>query len=79
MKIYTLEHLTVYPEGEERVKSIGIFSSYAKALGAMMELQGKPGFRNAPKLIDTLEDGFVSGFIIDERQLDKISWTTGFG
>jgi len=78
MKVYLLEHLMVYPDYED-TKFIGVFSSWQNAERAIKKLVYKPGFCDAPTIIDPSKDEQMSGFIIDEWLVDKLTWQDGFG
>ena len=47
---------------------LGIYSTREEAENAINFLSNKPGFR------DSLDD-----FLIDEYEIDKICWSSGFG
>lgn len=65
--VYELEH--VYEiDGEEEVKSIGIFSSREKAKEAIRMLKSKPGFK----------DHSLEAFQIHKSKIDQIDWVDGF-
>tara|TARA_R110002073_G_scaffold310724_1_gene481533 strand:+ start:1659 stop:1931 length:273 start_codon:yes stop_codon:yes gene_type:complete len=64
--VYLLEHTV---KGlEDSTKMLGIYSTREEAENAINFLSNKPGFR------DSLDD-----FLIDEYEIDKICWSSGFG
>ena len=64
--VYLLEHTV---KGlEDSTKMLGIYSTREEAENAINVLSNKPGFR------DSLDD-----FLIDEYEIDKICWSSGFG
>jgi hypothetical protein len=67
MKVYVLQHAHSVEDGEEDVKFIGVFSSREKAQAAIARLSQAPGFSDA-----------LTGFHIDEYQIDKDHWVEGY-
>ena len=65
---YVLQHVHEFPDGNEDVKFIGIYSLSENAEKAIARLVEKPGFN---------ENG--DGFFIEEHQIDVDHWTDGFG
>ena len=64
--VYLLEHTV---KGlDDSTKMLGIYSTREEAENAINFLSNKPGFR------DSLDD-----FLIDEYEIDKICWSSGFG
>lgn len=69
--VFLLEH--VHRDGDEDVKSIGIYRSREAAEEAVARLKSQPGFRDHPGIV---EDG--SGFYINRYELDMDHWSEGF-
>jgi len=67
MKVYLMQHAHSMQDGEEDVKFIGVFSSREKAQAAIARLSQAPGFSDA-----------LTGFHIDEYQIDKDHWVEGY-
>ncbi len=67
--VFLLEHVRV-DEGDDskHVKTIGIYSSRARAEAAQERLRMKPGFAD-----------HQDGFNIDRYEIDKTFWVGGFG
>lgn len=64
--VYVLEHAA---DGlTERMKLLGVYDSKQEAEKAIELLSDKPGFKDYP------ED-----FLIDEYELNKVCWSSGFG
>jgi hypothetical protein len=78
-RVVLLEHLRVDDEGNDHVKTIGIYRTIAAAKAAVGRLKDKPGFRNNPSIVDLEVNYGESGFYISEYPLDKDFWTEGFG
>ena len=78
MKVYILQHLMIYSHDDEDVKLIGAFATINSAIDAVNELSNKPGFKLASRIIDPLEEDYVSGFYIDEYTINELSWGEGF-
>jgi hypothetical protein len=70
---FLLQHLHTLPNGEEDVKTIGIYSSKAAAEAAVARLQSQLGFRDHPNVV---EDG--DGFYIGRYPIDKDYWVEGY-
>jgi hypothetical protein len=62
-----LQHVHCLEDGEEDVKLIGVYSSLENAQAAVRRLSLAPGFSEA-----------LTGFHIDEYQIDKDQWVEGF-
>jgi hypothetical protein len=67
MRVYVLQHVHSWEDGEEDVKFIGVYSSRENAQAAIARLSQAPGFSEAP-----------SGFHIDEYQVDRDHWVEGY-
>lgn len=67
MKVYLLQHVHRFNDGEEDVKIIGIYSSRENAETAIARLSQVSGFRNA-----------AHGFHVDEYLLDMDQWVEGY-
>jgi hypothetical protein len=65
--VFLVEHLNTFADGEESIKTIGIYSSREAAGQAVERLSLQPGFREAP-----------GGFTIDQYTIDKDHWTEGY-
>ena len=64
--VYHLEHTV---KGlDDSTKMLGIYSTREEAEKAINFLSDKPGFRDS-----------LDGFLIDEYEVDKICWSSGFG
>jgi hypothetical protein len=66
-EVFLLEHVHVLDDGEESVKTIGIYSTREKAQQAVERLGLQPGFRDAP-----------DGFVIDLYWVDQDCWEDGY-
>lgn len=64
---FLVEHLHVHDDGQEDVKTAGIYSSEAAAKQAVERLKLQPGFCDVP-----------DGFTIDLYRLDLDCWTEGY-
>jgi hypothetical protein len=67
MGVFILHHTHVFDDGDEDIKIIGIYSSYASATAAIERLRQQSGFCDAPE-----------GFEISEYQLDVDHWREGY-
>lgn len=67
MRVFLAWHTRVDPESEDS-KLLGVYSSEAAAHAAIGRLRDKPGFRSYP-----------DGFEVSEYELDRDTWTEGFG
>ncbi|MFL6235847.1 MAG: serine kinase [Thermoanaerobaculia bacterium] len=76
--IHLLQHLHILANGEESIKIIGVYSSRNAGLAAIERLKTQPGLSDFPRLIDPLIDEDVSGFYIDEYELDQDHWPDGW-
>ena len=65
--VFTLWHIHEVEGEEDEDRFIGVFSSREEAENIMESFKTKPGFKEAP-----------DGFIIDEYQLGKTHWESGF-
>ncbi|MGP5687138.1 DUF7336 domain-containing protein [Psychrobacter glacincola] len=63
--VYLLEHTV--KDLEDSTKMLGIYSTQEEAEKAIKFLSDKPGFKDSP-----------DDFLIDEYEVDKISWSEGF-
>lgn len=76
--IFVLQHVNVLPDGVEDVKLIGVYRSCMAARAAIERLKVQPGFCDHPRLVDPQTDNEISGFCLDEYELDKDHWKEGF-
>ena len=76
--VFVLQHVHVFPSGEENIKFIGVYRSPEAARAAIERLKTQPGFRDSPRLIDPAVDEKESGFNLDNYELDADHWTEGF-
>ncbi len=67
MKVFVLQHVHTFDDGEEDVKMIGVYSSHEQAESAIERLKSQPGFADTPE-----------GFEIDPYVLDEDHWTEGY-
>lgn len=67
MKVFVLQHVHTFEDGEEDIKMIGVYSTLERAAAAIERLSIQPGF------CDLLE-----GFAIDPYVLDEDHWTEGY-
>jgi hypothetical protein len=67
-RVFIVHHVRDIDGIHENVKTIGVFSSQKLAEAAVIEVKDKPGFRDSPE-----------GFSIDEYEIDRTSWTDGYG
>ena len=74
-----LEHLWVDNEGNDHVKTIGLYRTVEAARAAVERLRDKPGFRDNPSIVDPDKDENESGFYLSTYPFDKDNWTEGFG
>jgi hypothetical protein len=73
-QVFLLWH--VHGEADEEHELVGVYSSRAEAVDAVRRLDGKPGFRERPRLPDGDGDP-GGGFFIAEYHLDKDTWPEG--
>lgn len=66
-KVFVLQHVHRFDDGEEDVKMIGVFSAKSLAAEAIGHLLMQPGFKEHP-----------DGFQMEEYSLDEYSWKEGF-
>jgi hypothetical protein len=66
-EVFLLEHVHSLPDGEDSVKTIGIYSTRGAAEKAIERLKRQPGFCDTP-----------DGFCIDIYILDMDGWSDGF-
>jgi len=59
-----LEHLHVLADGEDEVKTIGIYASAEDARAAVERLKNQPGFRDHPRIVIPEVDAQRNGFHI---------------
>jgi hypothetical protein len=76
--VFVVQHLRVDPDGAENVKFIGVYRLLDSAQSAIERLKSQPGFCDASRIVDPLKDDDLSGFHIDEYEMDKDHWTEGF-
>jgi hypothetical protein len=67
VEAFLVEHVHVLEDGEESVKTIGIYSTRRAAQLAVERLCLQPGFRDTPE-----------GFNIDLYWLDQDCWQDGY-
>ncbi len=75
---YLLQHLNIHPNGDECLKTIGIYETKEDAEAAVGRLADKPGFSEHPEIVDfdTAED--ERGFHLDEYEIGQDNWAEGF-
>jgi len=66
MEVFMVQH-AYEVDGEEDVKTVGIYSTRTEAEAAVERARARPGFRDYP-----------DGFYIDRYVLDRDCWTEGF-
>lgn len=68
-RVYLLTHSFVHDDEceTEAFFLLGVYSTRSKAESRLKEARQLPGFRRYP-----------DGFVIDEYELDKDEWTSGF-
>jgi hypothetical protein len=67
IRVYVLQHAHAMDDAEDDFKFIGVYSSRENAQAAIKRLSRAPGFADA-----------VSGFHIDEYEMDKDQWVEGY-
>ena len=67
VEVFLVEHVHVLEDGEESVKTVGVYSSRQTAQQAVERLSLQPGFRDA-----------TEGFTIDLYWLDQDCWQDGY-
>jgi hypothetical protein len=67
IKVFLLQHVHIHSDGEESVKTIGVYSTQENAQQAIERLRLEPGFRSASE-----------GFSIDSYLLDEDNWAEGY-
>jgi len=77
-KVYLLQHLTTTSDKVETVKIIGVYSNRTLAEQAVERLKMQSGFRGNSKIINPTQDDGPNGFFIDEYEVDKDHWQSGF-
>lgn len=77
--VILVEHLRVDDEGNDHVKTIGIYRTEAAAKAVVDRLKDKPGFRDSPGIIEGESGQGESGFYLSKYPLDKDHWIEGFG
>ncbi len=65
--VYLLEHVHVFDEDNQDVKTIGIYETEQLAQEAIERISKQPGFREAP-----------DGFVISAHELNQDSWDEGY-
>ena len=65
--VFVVQHVHVFPNGQEDVKFIGVYSTRELAEAAAERLRTQPGFAEAP-----------DRFHINEYDLDRDHWTEGY-
>jgi hypothetical protein len=76
-RVYVLQHVRSTPQGDD-AKLIGVYRSRSAAEQAVWRLRGKPGFKDAARIVDLSHEDSAEGFQIDEYPLDKDYWVDGF-
>jgi hypothetical protein len=66
-EVFLVEHVHIHDDGEECVKTIGIYSTRERAEESVERSRLLPGFREAPE-----------GFTIDLYWLDQDIWDDGY-
>ena len=66
-RVYLLLHTYEWPEGEDEIKIIGVYSTRKNAEAAILRLRPLPGFCEHP-----------DGFVIDEYTVNEDEWDAGF-
>src|SRR5437899_1960942 len=82
MEVYLLQHVHEFPDGEEDIKLIGVYSSRVLAEEAQRRAEMLPGFHETPKgfTIDPYkvnEDHWPEGYITDTHEDLLRRWTQG--
>lgn len=67
IRVFLLQHVHELDDGEESIKTIGIYSTHENAQKAIERLRLQPGFHDAPE-----------GFSIDPYLLDEDNWVEGY-
>lgn len=78
MIVYLVQHLHVHKNGNEDIKTIGIYSSVKNAKSAIKKISKKSGFSDFPSMIDPMKENEGSGFYIDRIAINVTSWQDGF-
>lgn len=77
-KIYLVQYV-IQLNDHEKVLQIGIFSTLERAEAAAKKLITQPGFRDNPKIHhDGCGCDNDTGFHINKRTMDTVSWDGGF-
>lgn len=66
-EVFLVQHVHLLDEGEEDVKTIGIYSTREAAQQAVERLRCQPGFRDTPE-----------GFTIDLYWVNQDGWEEGY-
>jgi hypothetical protein len=66
-EVFLVQHVHILDDGEEDVKTIGVYSTREAAQQAVDRVRLQPGFRDAP-----------DGFSVDLYWLDQDCWEDGF-
>lgn len=77
--VILLEHLRVDDNGNDHIKTVGIYRTQSGAEAAVERLKSMPGFRDAPEIVDPQREGLESGFYLSRYKLDMEHWAEGFG
>lgn len=77
--VYVVQHVhIIFPQEEEDVKLIGVYSTRKSAEDAVSRLCSQPGFSDFPKIVNFDVDEDQQGFQIEEYQLDLDYWSEGY-
>lgn len=78
--VFLLQHIHVFPDGEEDMKFIGVYSTEENARRDVVErLRKLPGFCDEPDFVSIIEDPQRSGFYLTKSKLDECAgWSSGF-
>ena len=66
-EVFLVQHVHILEDGEESIKTIGIYSSKEAAQQAVERLRLQPGFCDTPE-----------GFTVDLYWLDQDDWEEGY-
>lgn len=77
--VILVEHLRIDSEGNDHIKTIGVYHTMAEAEAAVDRLKDKPGFKDNPRIVDPEKDDNLSGFYLSQYPLGKDHWEEGFG
>lgn len=76
--VILVEHLRIDDEGNDHIKTIGIYRTVAAAQAVVDRLKNKPGFRDNPNIFKAEDQQVGPGFYLSEYPLDMDHWTEGF-